>query len=386
MDYFTESLKLHEKIQGKVDMNSKLALNTKEDLSLAYTPGVAAPCKAIAEDIENAYKYTIKWNTVAVVSDGSAVLGLGNIGWLAGLPVMEWKCVLFKEFAWVNAFPIILDSQNIEATIKTIKNIAPTFWWINLEDFAAPACFEIEDRLKEELDIPVFHDDQHGTAIVCLAGLINSLKITGKKKEDIKVVVNWVWAAWVAITKLLLLYGVKDIVMVDSKWTIHKEREGLNPTKEMLTNITNTACVLDPTSKQCIRWWLDQAVIGRDVFIWVSAPGVLTSQMVQLMNVDPIIFAMANPVPEIMPYEAKKAWAKIVATGRSDFPNQINNVLVFPGIFKGALENRVSKITDEMKIEAAIALAEYVENPTVNKIIPSALDKKVANVIAKVIK
>ena len=386
MDYFTESLKLHQKIQVKIETNSKLGLNTKEDLSLAYTPGVAAPCEAIAEDKENAYKYTIKWNTVAVISDGSAVLGLGNIGWLSGLPVMEWKCILFKEFGWVNAFPIVLESQNIEATIKTIKNIAPTFWWINLEDFAAPWCFELEERLKEELDIPVFHDDQHGTAIVCLAWLINSLKITGKKKEDIKVVVNWVWAAWVAITKLLLKYGVKDIVMVDSKWTIHKEREWLNPTKEMLTNITNTACILDPNSRQCIRWWLDQAVIGRDIFIWVSAPGVLTPDMVRSMNTDPIIFAMANPTPEIMPEKAKKAWAKIVATWRSDFPNQINNVLVFPGIFKGALKNRVSKITDEMKIEAAIALAEYVKNPTVEQIIPSPLDKNVASVIAKVIK
>jgi malate dehydrogenase (oxaloacetate-decarboxylating) len=386
MDYFAESLKLHEKIQGKIDTKSKLELNTKEDLSLWYTPWVAAPCKAIAEDKENAYKYTIKWNTVAVISDGSAVLGLGNIGWVAGLPVMEWKCILFKEFAWVNAFPIVLESQNIEATIKTIKNIAPTFWGINLEDFGAPACFEIEERLKEELDIPVFHDDQHGTAIVCLAWLINALKITDKKKEEIKVVVNWVWAAWVAITKLLLKYGIKDIVMVDSQWTIHKEREWLNPTKEMLTNITNTACILDPGSKQCIKWWLDQAVIGRDVFIWVSAPWVLTWDMIQTMNQDPIIFAMANPIPEIMPEEAKAAWAKIVATGRSDFPNQINNVLVFPGIFKGALENRVSKITDEMKINAAIALAEYVENPTTDNIIPSPLDKKVANVIAKVIK
>jgi malate dehydrogenase (oxaloacetate-decarboxylating) len=386
MDYFKESLCLHEKTQGKINTTSKLELNSKEDLSLAYTPWVAEPCREIAKKPENAYKYTLKANTVAVISDGSAVLGLGNIGWLAWLPVMEWKCILFKEFAWINAFPIVLESQNIEATIKTIKNIAPTFWWINLEDFAAPWCFEIEERLKKELDIPVFHDDQHGTAIVCLAWLINALKITNKEKQNIKIVINWVWAAWVAITKLLLKYGVKDIIMVDSKGTIHKWREKLNPTKEMLTNITNTACILDPTSKQCIKWWLEEAVIWRDIFIWVSAPWVLSTHMVQSMNKDPIIFAMANPTPEIMPDLAKKAWAKIIATGRSDFPNQLNNVLVFPWIFKGALKNRVSKITDEMKIEAAIALANYVKHPTVDQIIPSPLDKWVADIIAKAIK
>jgi malate dehydrogenase (oxaloacetate-decarboxylating) len=385
MDYFAESLKLHKKFWWKISVNSKIPLESKQDLSLAYTPWVAEPCKEITKDKENAYLYTMKANTVAVISDGSAVLGLGNIGWLAGLPVMEWKCLLFKEFAWVNAFPIILDSQNIEATIKTIKNIAPTFWGINLEDFTAPACFEIEERLKQELDIPVFHDDQHGTAIVCLAWLINSLKITGKKKEEIKVVINGVWAAGVAITKLLLKYGVKDIIMVDSKGTIHKEREWLNPTKEMLTNITNTACILDPNSKQCIKWWLEQAVKQRDVFIWVSAPWVLTTQMVETMNKDPIIFAMANPIPEIMPEEAKKAWAKIIATGRSDFPNQLNNVLVFPGIFKWALEKRVTQITDDMKINAAIALANYVKNPSEDEIIPSPLDKNVANIIASAI-
>jgi malate dehydrogenase (oxaloacetate-decarboxylating) len=397
MDYFKESLKLHEKIKWKIDFKSKLGLNTKEDLSLAYTPWVAEPCREIAKDPENAYKYTIKSNTVAVISDWSAVLWLGNIWGLAWLPVMEWKCVLFKEFAWVNAFPIVLDTQDTEEIISTIKHISPTVWWINLEDFSAPGCFEIEERLKAELNIPVFHDDQHGTAIVTLAGLINALRVRPhpwipspleekEAAENIKIVVNWVGAAGVAITKLLLLYWFKDIIMVDSRWTIHKEREWLNPTKEMLTDITNTACILDPNSKECIKWWLSEAVKWRDVFIGVSAPWVLTEDMVRSMNQNPIIFAMANPTPEIMPDLAKKAWAKIVATGRSDFPNQLNNVLVFPGIFKGALENRVVKITEEHKIEAAIALADYVENPSVDEIIPSPLDKWVADVIAGVIR
>jgi malate dehydrogenase (oxaloacetate-decarboxylating) len=399
MDYFKESLKLHEKIKWKIDFKSKLKLETKEDLSLAYTPWVAEPCREIAKDPENAYKYTIKSNTVAVISDWSAVLWLGNIWGLAWLPVMEWKCVLFKEFAWVNAFPIVLDTQDTEEIISTIKHISPTIWWINLEDFSAPRCFEIEERLKAELNIPVFHDDQHWTAIVTLAGLINSLRIIKKphswilsplqEKEaakNVKIVVNWVGAAGVAIVKLLLLYWFENIIMVDSRWTIHKEREWLNPTKEMLTDITNTACILDPNSKECIKWWLSEAVKWRDVFIGVSAPWVLTEDMVRTMNQDPIIFAMANPTPEIMPDLAKKAWAKIVATGRSDFPNQLNNVLVFPGIFKGALENRVVKITEEHKLEAAIALADYVENPSVDEIIPSPLDKWVADVIAGAIK
>jgi len=386
MDYFKESLVLHEKLKWKIDFNSKCELNNKDDLSLAYTPGVAEPCREIAKNPENAYKYTIKSNTVAVISDWSAVLGLGNIWWLAGLPVMEWKCVLFKEFAWVNAFPIVLDTQDTEEIIKTIKHISPTVWGINLEDFSAPRCFEIEERLKAELDIPVFHDDQHWTAIVCLAWLINSLKITWKKKEEIKIIVNWVGAAWVAIVKLLLRYGFKNIVMVDSRWTIHKGRKDLNPTKQMLTNITNTACLLDPESSECIIWWLDAAVKNRDVFIWVSAPWVLTEDMVKSMNKDPIIFAMANPTPEIMPELAKNAWASIVATWRSDFPNQLNNVLAFPGIFAWALKNRVKHITDDHKIAAAEALANYVDNPSPDCIIPSPLDKWVAQVIAWVIK
>ena len=386
MDYFAESLKLHKKHRGKLETSVKMELNSKDDLSLAYSPWVAEPCNVIAENPEAAYDYTLKWNTVAVISDGSAVLWLGNIWGLAGLPVMEWKCALLKEFGWVNAFPIILDTQDTEEIIATIKNIAPTFGGINLEDFSAPRCFEIEERLKEELSIPVFHDDQHGTAIVTLAGLINGLKITGKKKEDIKVVVNGVGAAGVAITKLLLAYGVKDIVMVDSRGTIHTGRTDLNPTKEMLTNITNTACVLDPTSKECITGWLAEAVSGRDVFVGVSVAGALTKDMVKSMNKDPMIFAMANPTPEIMPEDAKEAGAKIIATGRSDFPNQLNNVLVFPGLFKWALENRVVQITEEMKLSAAQALADYVQNPTPDEIIPSPLDKNVAEMIAKVIK
>jgi len=386
MDYFAESLKLHEKIKWKIDFNSKLELNTKNDLSLAYTPWVAEPCREIAKDPENAYKYTIKWNTVAVISDWSAVLWLGNIWWLAWLPVMEWKCVLFKEFAWVNAFPLVLNTQDTEEIIKTIKYLSPTVWWINLEDISAPRCFEIEERLKEELNIPVFHDDQHWTAIVCLAWLINSLKITGKKKEEIKVVINWVWAAWVAILKLLNLYWVWEIVMVDSKWAIFKWREWLNSIKDEIAEITNQACIYDIESKSCIRWWLAEAMKNTDVFVWVSAPWVLTLDMVKSMNKDPIIFAMANPTPEIMPDIAKEAWAKIVATGRSDFPNQLNNVLVFPGLFKWALENRVIKITEEHKLQAAQALADYVKNPSADEIIPSPLDKWVANMIANVIK
>ncbi len=377
MDYFKESLKLHEKLRWKISCESKMKLETKEDLSLAYTPWVAEPCREIAKDKENAYKYTIKSNTVAVISDGSAVLGLGNIGWLAWLPVMEWKSILFKEFAWVNSFPIILDTQDTEEIIKTIKNIAPTFGGINLEDFSAPRCFEIEERLKVELDIPVFHDDQHGTAIVCLAGLINSLKIVWKNKEDISIVVNGLWAAWTAIIKLLKLYWVWDIVVCDSRWIVSNSRDDLNKEKQEILAITN---------KNDISGSLKDAVVWKDVFIWVSAPWVLSSDMVKTMNNDAIIFAMANPTPEIMPDLAKEAWAKIVATGRSDFPNQLNNVLVFPGIFKGALENRVTKITDEHKIAAAEALATYVEKPSEDMIIPSPLDKNVANIISWVIK
>jgi malate dehydrogenase (oxaloacetate-decarboxylating) len=377
MNYFEKSLELHEKLRWKIDFNSKVKIDSKELLSTAYSPWVAEPCRAIQKDPENAYKYTIKANTVAVISDWSAVLWLWNIGGLAWLPVMEWKCVLFKEFAWVNAFPIVLDTQDTEEIIATIRHISPTVWGINLEDISAPRCFEIEERLKAELNIPVFHDDQHGTAIVALAWLINSLKVVWKNKEDIKIVVNWLWAAWTAIIKLFRLYGVWDIVVCDSKWIISKKRDDLN--KEKVE-------ILDMTNKDNISWNLKDALIWADVFIWVSAPLVVTKDMVKTMKVDPIIFAMANPTPEIMPEDAIEAWAKIVATGRSDYPNQLNNVLVFPGLFAGALENRVIKITDEHKLQAAFTLANYVTNPTANEIIPSPLDKNVANIIASVIK
>jgi len=376
MDYFAESLKMHEKFAGKISCESKVKLETKDDLSLAYTPGVAEPCREIAKDPENAYKYTIKSNTVAVISDWSAVLGLWNIGWLAWLPVMEWKSALFKEFAWVNSFPIVLDTQDTEEIIKTIKHIAPTFGWINLEDFSAPRCFEIEERLKAELDIPVFHDDQHWTAIVCLAWIINSLKVVWKTKNEVKIVVNWLWAAGTAIIKLLSLYGFDDIIVCDSKWIISNNRADLNKEKQEINKITN---------KQNIDWNLSEAVKSRDIFIWVSAPWVLSEDMVKTMNTDSIIFAMANPTPEIMPEIAKKAWARIIATGRSDFPNQLNNLLVFPWIFKWALENRVKNITDQHKITAAETLANYVQNPTEEIIIPSPLDKNVAKIIASVI-
>ena len=377
MDYFKESLKLHEKIKGKISTELKLELNTKDDLSLAYTPWVAEPCREIAKDAENAYKYTLKENTVAVISDWSAVLWLWNIWGLAWLPVMEWKCALFKEFAWVNAFPIVLDTQDTEEIVKTIKNISITFGWINLEDFSAPRCFEIEYRLKEELNIPVFHDDQHWTAIVVLAWLINALKITWKNKEEIKVVVNGLWAAGTAIIKLLKLYWVWDIIVCDSRWIVSSTRDNLNSQKQEILKITN---------KNDISGSLKEAIVWTDVFVWVSVAWALTWDMVKTMNSDSMIFAMANPTPEIMPDVAKKAWARIIATGRSDFPNQLNNVLVFPWIFKWALENKVVKITDEHKIAAAKALANYVENPTENMIIPSPLDKNVADVIAGVIK
>jgi len=377
MNYFEKSLELHEKLKWKIDFNSKVKIDSKELLSTAYSPWVAEPCRAIQKDPENAYKYTIKANTVAVISDWSAVLGLGNIWWLAWLPVMEWKCVLFKEFAWVNAFPIILDTQDTEEIIATIRHISPTVWGINLEDISAPRCFEIEERLKAELNIPVFHDDQHGTAIVALAWLINSLKVVWKNKDDIKIVVNWLWAAWTAIIKLFRLYWVWDIVVCDSKWIISKNRDDLNKEKMEILNMTN---------KDDIAGNLGDALVWADVFIWVSAPLVVTKEMVKTMKKDAIIFAMANPTPEIMPEDAIEAWAKIVATGRSDYPNQLNNVLVFPGLFKWALENRVVKITDEHKLQAAFALANYVKNPTANEIIPSPLDKNVANIIANVIK
>lgn len=376
MDYFEESLKIHRKNKWKMEIKSKLKIENKDDLSIAYTPWVAESCKQIHKDKKLSKDLTFRWNTIAVISDGSAVLWLWNIGPEASLPVMEWKAILFKEFWGVDAFPIVLDTQDTEEIIQTIKHIAPTFSWINLEDISAPRCFEIEERLKKELDIPVFHDDQHGTAIVVLAGLINALKITWKKKEDIKIVVNWLWAAWTAIVKLLVLYGCKNIIACDSKWIISKKRNDLNDSKKEILKITN---------KENKSWNLKDAMKWADVFIWVSVWNVVSKDMVRSMNNKPIIFAMSNPIPEIMPDEAKKAWAAIVATWRSDFPNQLNNVLVFPWIFKWALKNKVSNITDNMKLKAAEWIANYIQNPTPDYIIPSPLDKEVANQVASCI-
>jgi len=374
MNYFEESLKLHKELQGKINTVSKRPITTRDDLSLLYTPGVAAPCLAIAKNKEDAYLYTLKANTIAVISDGSAVLGLGNIGPEAGLPVMEGKCVLFKEFAGVNAFPIILATQDTEEIIQTIKMIAPTFGGINLEDFSAPRCFEIEDRLKAELDIPVMHDDQHGTAIVVLAGLINALKITGKKKEEIRVVINGLGAAGTAILKLLRLYWVRHIIACDSKGIVSKDRPDLNSAKMKILEISNLDN-LSGTLQDALRW--------ADVFVGVSVANAITRADVATMNKDAMIFAMANPTPEIMPDEARAGGARIIATGRSDFPNQLNNVLVFPGVFKWALKYRFRMITEEMKLGAAEALAAYVTNPTEDMIIPNPLDKNVANVVAE---
>lgn len=373
-----KALMLHEEWQGKISTESKCQIKSREDLALAYTPGVAEPCKVIHNDPESAYLYTIKSNTVAVVSDGSAVLGLGNIGPLAAMPVMEGKSVLFKEFGSVNAFPICLDTQDTEEIIKTVVNIAPAFGGINLEDISAPRCFEIEKRLNELLDIPVFHDDQHGTAIVVLAGIINGLKITRKKKELCKVVVNGAGSAGVAITKLLLNYGFKNVTMCDRFGIIGKDYEGLNWMQQEMTKVTN----LENKSGT-----LSDALVGADVFVGVSAPGIVTSQMVESMNTDSIIFAMANPVPEIMPDVAKAAGARIVGTGRSDFPNQVNNVVAFPGIFKGALEGRASIITEKMKLAAANAIAGLVSDEDLSDefILPEAFDPRVADVVAKAV-
>lgn len=377
MSYASQSLVLHQKLQWKLATISKASVANKDDLSLAYTPWVAEPCKVIAQDKKKARDLTLKWNTIAVISDGSAVLGLWNIWPEAALPVMEGKCVLLKEFAWVNAFPLVINTQDTEEIITFCKQVAPTFGGINLEDISAPRCFEIEERLKAELDIPVFHDDQHGTAIVVLAAIINALKIISKAKETVEVVINGVWAAGVAVAKLLLLWWVKDILLVDSKWIIYSGREHLNPTKTELADITN---------HDNVQWSLTEAIAWRDIFIGLSKPGLLTQAMVQSMNPDPVIFAMANPTPEIMPDEAKAAWARIVATWRSDFPNQINNVLAFPGIFKGALEAWVSNITDDMKIRAAVWLASLIAEPTEDHIIPSAFTPGVAEIVAESVK
>lgn len=374
-----KALQMHELWNGKIETTAKSHVNSREDLAIAYTPGVAEPCKVIAKDKELAYKYTMKANTIAVVSDGSAVLGLGNIGAHAAMPVMEGKAVLFKEFGGVNAVPICLDTQDTEEIIKTVVNIAPAFGGINLEDISAPRCFEIEERLKELLDIPVFHDDQHGTAIVVLAGIINGLKVVKKQKEDCKIVVNGAGSAGVAITKLLLRYGFPHITMCDINGIISKESPNLNWMQTQMAEVTN------PDQK---TGTLADALCGADIFVGVSAPNIVTREMVSAMNKDAILFAMANPVPEIMPDLAKEAGAKIVGTGRSDFPNQVNNVIAFPGIFKGALEGRAVQITEEMKLAAANAIAGLVadEELSENNILPQAFDPRVAEVVSTAVK
>ncbi len=374
-----KALKLHEEWNGKLNIMSKSPIQSREDLALAYTPGVAEPCKIIAKDPEAAYKYTMKANTVAVVSDGSAVLGLGNIGPYAAMPVMEGKAALFKEFGDVNAVPVCLDTQDTEEIIKAVTYMAPGFGGINLEDISAPRCFEIEERLKKILKIPVFHDDQHGTAIVVLAGIINSLKVTDKKKEACRVVVNGAGSAGVAITKLLLTYGFTNVIMCDKAGILGRNTENLNWMQQKMTEVTN------PENK---TGTLADAMRGADIFIGVSAPNIVTPEMVASMNRDAILFAMANPVPEIMPDAAKAAGARIVGTGRSDFPNQINNVVAFPGIFKGALEGRATQITEEMKLAAAEAIAGLVsdEARSDDNIMPEAFDPRVAEVVAEAVK
>lgn len=374
-----KALRIHEQWNGKLETTAKAHVNSREDLSIAYTPGVAEPCKVIAKDPEAAYKYTMKANTVAVVSDGSAVLGLGNIGALAAMPVMEGKAVLFKEFGGVNAVPICLDTQDTEEIIRTVINIAPAFGGINLEDIAAPRCFEIETRLKELLSIPVFHDDQHGTAIVVLAGIINALKVTGKEKENCRIVVNGAGSAGIAITKLLLTYGFPHITMCDINGIISKASEGLNWMQKEMAEVTN----LEGNTGT-----LAEALKGADIFVGVSAPGIVSQEMVASMNKDAILFAMANPVPEIMPDLARAAGARVVGTGRSDFPNQVNNVVAFPGIFKGALEGRASQITEEMKLAAAEAIAGLVPENELSEdnILPQAFDPRVADTVSRAIK
>lgn len=373
---YERSLELHEKNQGKVEVISKVKVENREDLSLAYTPGVAEPCRKIHANPDDVYKYTAKGNLVAVVSDGTAVLGLGDIGPLAGMPVMEGKSILFKEFANVDAFPICLDTKDVDEIVETVKRIAPCFGGINLEDISAPRCFEVEARLKKELDIPVFHDDQHGTAIVVCAGLINALKVVGKKMEDIRVVINGAGSAGISICKLILQFGVGDVVLVDRQGALCPGEEWMNPAQKAMAEVTN---------KDHQRGLLAEIIKNKDVFIGVSAPNLVTAEMVKTMAKDPIIFAMANPTPEIMPDVAKASGARVVATGRSDFPNQINNVLVFPGIFRGALDVRATDITEEMKLAASRAIASLITPEELNEeyIIPSPFDKRVCSVVAK---
>jgi len=379
MDYNKLALELHEKNKGKIEVISKVSVKCREDLSTAYTPGVAEPCRKIRDDKSEVYRYTAKGNLVAVVTDGTAVLGLGDIGPEAAMPVMEGKSILFKEFGGVDAFPICLDTKDTEEIIKTVRYLAPGFGGINLEDISAPRCFEIERRLKEELDIPVFHDDQHGTAIVVSAGIINALKVVGKKIDEVKAVINGAGSAGISICKLLLSIGMKDVILVDKKGALAEGEEWMNDAQKMMAQVTN------PENK---HGELKDIMEGRDIFIGVSAPGIVTSQMVASMAKDPIVFAMANPTPEIMPDEAKEGGARIIATGRSDFPNQINNVLVFPGIFRGALDAKATDITEEMKIAAAYAIADIIkeEELTEEYIIPGAFDERVAKAVAEAVK
>ena len=374
-----KALQMHKEWNGKLTTQAKMKVNSREDLAIAYTPGVAAPCRVIAEDKKEVYNYTIKANTVAVVSDGSAVLGLGNIGPEAALPVMEGKCVLFKEFGGVNAFPIVLDTQDPDEIVATVKAIAPGFGGINLEDISAPRGFEIEERLKKELDIPVFHDDQHGTAIVVLAGIINGLKVVGKKKEDCRIVVNGAGSAGIAITKLLLRYGFTDVTMCDKSGILSKDSADLNWMQKEMMEVTN---------KNQMTGSLADALKSADIFVGVSAPGIVTKEMVSTMNPGAILFAMANPTPEIMPPEAKEGGAMVIGTGRSDFPNQVNNVVAFPGIFKGALEGHATQITEEMKLAAAEAIASLVPEDKLSAdfIMPEAFDPRVCEVVANAVK
>lgn len=379
MDYAKESLKLHKKLKGKIEIISRASVKSKTELALAYTPGVAQPCLEIQKDINKSFELTRRWNTVAVITDGTAVLGLGDIGPEAGMPVMEGKCVLFKEFGDVDAIPICINSKDVDTIVNTICLISGSFGGINLEDISAPRCFEIEKKLKDCCDIPIFHDDQHGTAVITLAGLINALKLVNKKIEDVKIVTSGAGAAGIAIIKLLISMGLKNVIMTDRQGAIYKGRSGLNPIKEEIALITN---------QECKKGTLKEVINGADVFIGVSAPKTLTKDMVRSMNADPIIFACANPIPEIFPDEAKEAGAAIVSTGRSDFPNQVNNVLAFPGIFRGALDVRAKDINDEMKIAAAYAISNLVSDKELKAeyILPEAFDKRVKDAVAKAVK
>jgi len=378
MDYAKESLKLHYELKGKLEITPRAKVDSKEALSLAYTPGVAEPCLVIQKDVEKSYELTRRWNTVAVITDGTAVLGLGDIGPEAGMPVMEGKCVLFKAFGDVDAIPLCVRTKDVEEIVKTVSLLAGSFGGVNLEDISAPRCFEIEKRLKEVCDIPIFHDDQHGTAVVTLAGLINALKLTGKKIEEVKIVTSGAGAAGIAIIKLLISMGAKNVIMTDREGAIYKGRENLNPIKMEMAEITNLSME---------KGSLSDVIKNADVFIGVSAPGTLSKDMVKSMAEKPIIFACANPIPEIFPEDAKEAGAAVVSTGRSDFPNQINNVLCFPGIFRGALDVRAKDINDEMKVAAAYAIAELVSDQELNAeyILPAAFDKRVKDAVAKAV-